>query len=135
MPSTLDKYRGTESILLVDDEPVVLTLARSILSHCGYQVHSFDDPLRALDENRRFPIDLVLTDVVMPSISGPDLVKKIKAVHPHIPCIFMSGYDLNQIASQGINAGCDYLRKPFTPEGLAKRVRHALGESTRPETS
>ena len=128
----LEKYRGTESILVVDDEPIVLNLARSILSRCGYQVYSFDDPARALDRNRDIPIDLVLTDVVMPNISGPDLVKQIKAEHPHIPCIFMSGYDLHQIASKGINAGCDYLRKPFTPEVLVKRVRTALEEKQQP---
>ncbi len=124
----LEQYRGSECILLVDDEPVVLNLARSILSHCGYKVYSFENPKDALARNPEIPIDLVLTDVVMPNISGPDLVKQIKAEHPDIPCIFMSGYDLHQITSRGINAGCDYIRKPFTPEMLVKRVRSALAE-------
>ncbi len=128
----LDQYRGTETILLVDDEPVVLKLARSILSRCGYVVYDFEDPRRALDETRGTQFDLVLTDVVMPEINGPDLVKRIKAEKPEIACIFMSGYDLNQMASGGVDAPCNYLRKPFTPEGLVKRVRATLQEKSPP---
>lgn len=124
--SVLETYRGNESILLVDDEPAVLTLARAVLKSCGYTVHGFDDPVKALDVNRDLRVDLILTDVVMPNLSGPDLVKRIKAEHPGMPCIFMSGYDLNQIASRGIETGCEYLRKPFTPEGLVRTVRSAL---------
>ncbi len=131
----LEQYRGSEAILLVDDEPIVLKLARSILSHCGYTVYDYDDPRRAIDENDQFPVDLVLTDIVMPNVSGPDLVKEIKSVHPKIPCIFMSGYDLHQIAAKGIDSGCDYLRKPFTPEGLASRVRSTLEHKPPPPTS
>ncbi len=126
----LENYRGTETIMLVDDEPVVLSLARTILNHCGYKVHEFDDPLKALDENPKIRVDLVLTDVVMPNISGPDLVKRIKAEHPSIPCVFMSGYDVHQIRERGIDSGCEYLRKPFTPEALVKKIRLALEEKS-----
>jgi two-component system cell cycle sensor histidine kinase/response regulator CckA len=126
----LDQYRGSETILLVDDEPLVLTVAKSILKHSGYQVHDFKDPEQALAENRQLSFDLVLTDVVMPNLSGPDLMKRIKEDQPDIPCIFMSGYDVTQINQRGIDAGCDYLRKPFTPESLLKRVRTTLEEKS-----
>lgn len=128
----LERYRGNETILVVDDEPVVLNLARSILTRCGYTVFDYQDPKKAIDDTRDTPFDLVLTDIVMPEITGPDLVREIKAARPDVACIYMSGYDVHQIASRGVVSSCDYLRKPFTPEGLAQRVRATLEEKTAP---
>nr|MDQ2900974.1 response regulator [Acidobacteriota bacterium] len=69
----------------------------------------------------------LLTDVIMPRMSGPELVRSLKALNGGVPCIFMSGYDYEQIRNHGAeNLGCDYLRKPFTPEALLRKVRAAL---------
>lgn len=124
----LEQYHGSESVLLVDDEQIVLSVANSILSRYGYRVHLFADPLTALDSRSKIDFDLVLTDVVMPGMTGPELVKEIHSWRPEIPCIFMSGYDPDQIQARGVDSKCGYLRKPFTPEGLVRHVRTALSK-------
>jgi len=125
-PAALENFRGTESILVVDDERLILSFTRSVLKHCGYNVYEFDDPNVALRERAKLKFDLVLTDVVMPGISGPELVKEIHASNPEIPCIFMSGFDAHEVAGRGVTDTCGYLRKPFTPETLVRRVRNTL---------
>jgi two-component system cell cycle sensor histidine kinase/response regulator CckA len=97
-----------------------------VLKYCGYKVYEFDDPNTALRERTKLKFDLVLTDVVMPGISGPELVKEIHASNPEIPCIFMSGFDAHEVAGRGVTDVCSYLRKPFTPESLVRRVRNTL---------
>jgi two-component system cell cycle sensor histidine kinase/response regulator CckA len=133
--TSLERYRGHETILLVDDEPVVLNIARSVLKLCGYNVLMYSDPLSALADFRSQSVDLILTDVVMPGLSGPELVKNVKQARPDLPCVYMSGYERDQILSRGIDAGCDYIRKPFTAEILASRIRHTLDEKGTEQTS
>ena len=123
----LDQLRGRETVLVVDDEPIVLSLARSILTRHGYHVLPAARGDEALLLYRRGSIDLLLTDVVMPSMSGPELAHEIKKENSGLRCIFMSGYEPDQIKSYGPNGvGCDYLRKPFTPEVLLRKVRETL---------
>ena len=115
---------------MADDEPVVLSLTKTILKLHGYEVHSAVDGAAALEMHKsQRPIDLVLTDVVMPRLSGPALVHELKKETEGLRCVFMSGYNPEQIRDQGVNGvGCNYLRKPFTPEMLLKKVRETLDE-------
>ncbi len=113
---------------MADDEPIVLTLAGTILRRNGYEVISASDGAKALQLFHENPaVDLVLTDVVMPSMTGPQLVHNIHSVNRDVRCIFMSGYTHDQIREKGADdPGCDYLRKPFTPDALLKTVRRHL---------
>jgi CheY-like chemotaxis protein len=115
-------------ILVADDEPIVLNLVCSILRRRGYEVIPAPDGAKALELFREDPtVDLVLTDVMMPSLSGPQLMHRIHEVNSEVRCIFMSGYSPEQIREKsGDDPGCDYLRKPFTPEILLKAVQSHL---------
>lgn len=117
-----------ETILLADDEPIVLGLAGTILKRHGYRVISAEDGQKALDLFQREPgVDLVLTDVVMPQLSGPQLMHRIHSINADVRCIYMSGYTHEQMAEKGAgDPGCDYLRKPFTPDMLISAVRRQL---------
>lgn len=116
-----------ETILVADDEPLVLNLAGTILRRSGYKVLIAQDGSSALELFRKEPVDLVLTDVVMPRMTGPQLMHRIHQENQDVPCIFMSGYTSQQIREAGADdPGCDYLMKPFTPDMLLKLVRRQL---------
>lgn len=117
-----------ETILLADDEPIVLGLAKTILKRNGYRVISAEDGQKALELFQQDPdVDLVLTDVVMPQLTGPQLVRQIHSINSGVRCIYMSGYTHEQINEKGAgDPGCDYLRKPFTPDMLLAAVRRQL---------
>jgi two-component system cell cycle sensor histidine kinase/response regulator CckA len=123
-----DQYKGSEVILVVDDEPIILSLAKTILKLHGYEVHIAGDGAEALEIHRRMrSVDLLLTDVVMPRMSGPQLAHVLKEETENFRCVFMSGYDQDQIRQRGgEDIGCDFLRKPFTPDTLLKRIRETL---------
>jgi two-component system, cell cycle sensor histidine kinase and response regulator CckA len=127
----LNQYRGSESILVADDEPVVLTLTETILKMHGYRVHVAANGMSALQVHRETgPIDLLLTDVIMPEMSGPELAHALKQEVDDLRCVFMSGYDQSQLQQRGVqDIGCDYLRKPFTPQALLKKIRDTLSQS------
>ena len=118
----------SETILVADDEPLVLDLARTILRRGGYRVLAAQNGAEALELFfGSQQVDLVLTDVVMPSMSGPQLVHRIRERKADVRCIFMSGYTSEQIKEKGAgDPGCDYLRKPFTPAMLLSMVRRQL---------
>ena len=123
----MEKAVPPETILVADDEPLVLNLAGAILRRSGYTVLAAPDGDLALELFRQQRVDLVLTDVVMPSMTGPQLVHHIRAEQSDIRCIFMSGYTSEQIKEKGAgDPGCNYLRKPFTPEMLLTMVRQQL---------
>jgi len=124
---------GTETILLVEDEPVVRALARDILQMRGYTI------LEALDVNdaRRIcethpdPIHLMLTDVVMPQMSGRALADSLTGFRPSMRVLYMSGYTDDAIVQHGVlNPGTPFLQKPFTPGNLARKVREVLDRVT-----
>ncbi len=120
---------GSETILLVEDEASVRTVARHLLEDLGYRVLCTASAAEALELAARHDrgIDLLLTDVVMPGTSGPDLAKQIQTILPDIKCLFMSGYAAETIARQGLlEEGVAFLAKPFTRPRIAARIREAL---------
>src|SRR2546430_5326817 len=120
---------GGETILLVEDEPEVRALLRRILDRHGYTVIEARDPDDALTRCARSPeaIHLLITDVVMPAVSGPQLVERIAAVRPGLNVLYISGYTDSTIAHHGIlDAGVAFLQKPITPDALLRKVREVL---------
>ena len=123
-----EPQKGTETILLVEDEEAVRDLTHSVLTSYGYKVIVTQDPAHAQSiAETGIPINLVLTDVVMPSMSGRELVQKLLAKYPHLRVLYMSGYTDDIITSGGIlEPGLAFLQKPFTPATLAQKVRDVL---------
>ncbi len=119
--------RGTETILLVEDDIPVRRLASRILSSLGYKVIEAvdeDDAGRICSEVKE--INLLLTDVVMPTMNGADLFEKISKIIPGIKVLFMSGYSFDVMIDRGISKDTQILQKPFREEELARKVREIL---------
>jgi signal transduction histidine kinase len=124
-----DCGRGHETIVLVEDAPRVRNVAKRILQRSGYVVYEMSDPEAALSffQTHAGPIDLLLTDVVMPRMSGPELMKRVAALRPRTRVLFMSGYTNDAFAHQGsLERGIPFLQKPFTPASLSSKVREVL---------
>jgi len=122
--------KGSETILTVEDDGVVRKLAARILKTQGYKVFEAshgEEALKVAKEHAGDRIHLLLTDVVMPGISGPELVESLLLLHPETKVIYMSGYTDNAIIHQGVlKHGVNYIQKPFTPDSLARKVREVL---------
>jgi signal transduction histidine kinase/CheY-like chemotaxis protein len=120
---------GSGTILLVEDNPQVRNLAGTILRRQGYELlaaESGDHAMKILAAHDG-PVDLLLTDVVMPDMNGKDLYWRISEKHPDIKVLYMSGYSGNVIAQRGVlEEGVQFIQKPFTIRGLATRVKDAL---------
>jgi two-component system, cell cycle sensor histidine kinase and response regulator CckA len=126
--------KGSETILLVEDEDSVRGLARRILARAGYTVLTARDADEATRVSAQYedPIELLLTDVIMAGLSGPRLAEALIRLRPELGVLFMSGYNEDTIIRQGVlRQGVAYLQKPFTPSGLTRRVREALDERQR----
>jgi PAS domain S-box-containing protein len=120
---------GSETILLVEDEQVVLELTASVLKGVGYKVVTASTPNQALEKmaQQTDPIHIMITDVVMPNMSGSKLAKKMLAEHPEMKLIFMSGYTDDAVVENGFRQpGSVFLRKPFSPDALKAKVRELL---------
>ena len=121
--------RGTETILVVEDEPAVLALSRRALEAQGYVVLAASDPSAAmrLFELHGGTIHLLLTDVVMPGLSGRDLADRLTARRPGMRVLYMSGYPGDAVVQHGeLPSGSAFLQKPFSPDALARKVRDVL---------
>ena len=124
--------RGSETILVVEDEDRVRLLVTEVLTRAGYTVLASADVAGALDWSQRYTgtIHLLLTDVVMPGQSGRDLAAQLVTARPGIQVLYMSGYTGNAIAHHGIiESDASLIDKPFTPEGLCQRVRELLDDA------
>jgi two-component system cell cycle sensor histidine kinase/response regulator CckA len=120
---------GTETVLLVEDEPAVRAVAGRILRELGYDVIEATGPTQALviASGHPGPIDILLTDVVMPEMNGRELAEKLAERMPGLSVVFMSGYSPESVFRDGyLVEGAAYLQKPFTREDLAARVRAQL---------
>lgn len=129
-PITGPMPRGTETLLIVEDEPVVRQLACTVLATQGYEVLSAANGQDALDvaqEHKGSPIRLVVTDVIMPLMGGKLMAQWLKATYPDLKILFTSGYTDDAIAQQGVlETGVEFLSKPYTPATLARKVRKML---------
>jgi two-component system, cell cycle sensor histidine kinase and response regulator CckA len=120
---------GSETILLVEDDEVVLKISARTLKRAGYRILPASNGLAALEqiEKHREEISLVLTDVIMPVMTGSELAARLAEVAPEIPMLFMSGYADEAIVQLGaIAPGSPFLQKPFTPGALTAKVRAVL---------
>jgi PAS domain S-box-containing protein len=121
--------RGAERILLVEDEAALLALTEELLTELGYEVLAAEGPLEAiaLAAQPEPPLDLLLTDVIMPSMNGKELAERVRALRPGIRVLYTSGYTADAIAHRGmLEPGIDFLEKPFTLDALAAKIREAL---------
>jgi CheY-like chemotaxis protein len=124
-PTHSEKLRGSETILVVEDDESVRKLVVRLLAMLGYKMlEAVDvaDALRIADTSER-PIHAVITDVVMPDTHGPELVRRLSISHPSIRAIYMSGYTRGSIE---VNESIVLVQKPFAPKELARKVREVL---------
>jgi PAS domain S-box-containing protein len=138
-PAKLDAAQpaaaGHETILLVEDESMILDIAVKILTRQGYSVLAAASPGEAIRLAREHtgPIHLLITDVVMPEMNGRDLAKNLLPLYPNLKRLFMSGYTADVIAHHGVlDEGVQFIRKPFALQALAAKVRDVLDQSESP---
>ncbi len=125
--------QGFETVLLVEDESSILSMAILMLEKFGYSVLAFSSPSQAIAAAaaHRGGIHLLVSDVVMPEMNGPLLAEKIRSFHPEIKILFMSGYTENVIAHHGVlDEGVNFIQKPFSMDALAEKVRAVLDGAT-----
>ena len=124
--------RGDETILLVEDDRSLRTLAQQVLSSAGYQVLTAEHGNAALRAAEQYagPVHLLLTDVVMPKMGGKEVASRLRAQRPQMKVLFMSGYTGNALAQQGtldeLDETVGFIQKPWTPEGLCEKIRAVL---------
>ncbi len=127
-----EEYTGKETILIIEDDDAVRTMAKEGLSDLGYNVYDVpdgSDGLELVKQNHK-TFDLLLTDVVMPNMSGREIAEKVVSYIPDIKVLYMSGYTDNAIVHHGVlEKGINFIQKPFTIVTLAKKIRQALADA------
>jgi len=121
--------RGSETLLLVEDDATILTLVGQTLTRLGYRVLSASDGLMAMELYGRWPepIHLLVTDVVMPRMGGRELAMQLMAQRPELKVLYASGYTEDAIVQHGVlEPDVQFIQKPYTPASLASRIRHVL---------
>ena len=127
--------RGTETILLDEDEPGVRALVSETLQAYGYTVLEARHGIEALLIGTQFtgPLSLLMTDVVMPQMSGREVADRLMPLRPRMKVLYTSGYTDEAVVHHGVeNAEQDFLPKPFTPEGLVRKIRDLLDRQPSP---
>jgi PAS domain S-box-containing protein len=121
--------RGSETIMVVEDDAMIMKMIKKVLTNCGYTVLCAADgneALRVSDEHKGL-IHLILTDVIMPGMGGRELAEQLEKTRPDTKLIYMSGYTDNAVVHHGaLEKGLSFIQKPFTSHGLSKKVREML---------
>ena len=133
MPEAVPALGGKETVLVVEDQAQVRDYTVAVLKEYGYRVIQAENASEALlfCERERERVDLVLTDVVMPNVSGRELANRLEKLRPGIKVLFMSGYTDNAVMHHGVlEKSAEFIQKPFSPEELAGKVRAVLGSPT-----
>jgi len=125
---------GTETVLVVEDEEPVRRMMAKLVGSLGYSVIQAPSALEALValEEAASPIDLLLTDVVMPEVDGVTLADKVRAIYPSMKVLFASGYTNDQLSGRGLDNGAAILMKPFTRDRVAWKMRELLDGTSSP---
>ncbi len=121
--------KGSETILLVEDEPSVLVLSSRMLEHMGYRLIQAGSPMEAihLAKTSPDPIDLLMTDVIMPQMNGWDLATALQPIQPGMKRLFTSGHAATSISQPHmLNGNVHFIQKPFTMQALSRMIRKAL---------
>jgi two-component system, cell cycle sensor histidine kinase and response regulator CckA len=129
-PASRSAVGGSETVLLVEDEESVRQLVRETLASKGYHVLEAENGQSglAVAAAHRGKIDLIITDVVMPGMSGRELADQLVVARPEVRVLYLSGYTEDTIVSEGaIESGKAFLQKPFTLQSLSRKVREVLG--------
>jgi two-component system, cell cycle sensor histidine kinase and response regulator CckA len=128
-PDSESGLRGSETILLVEDDRAVRMVTRAMLEPLGYTVLEAANAQSALNQLPDDRVALMLTDVIMPGMNGRDLAERATAIQPGMKVIFLSGYTDETIKRHGVlHPAMNYLGKPFSPEALAGKVRSVLDQ-------
>src|SRR5512134_3074364 len=120
---------GTETLLIVENEAAIRNLLQMALRKSGYMVLAAESGREALDllRDHRGSVDLLITDVMMPDMDGPELVRQMSQVRPETRTLFMSGYTDDALGDRGVlPSNVNFIQKPFSPKAIAQKVRDIL---------
>ena len=121
--------RGKESILLIDDEEMIIEVGRQMLKMLGYTVFIANSGKEAIGvyQKQRNHIDIIILDMVMPDLGGKAVYEKLKKINPDVKVLLSSGYGMDGQVADILNCGCDgFIQKPFNLKGLSLKVREVL---------
>ena len=124
---------ATETLLIVENEAAIRNLLQMALRKNGYTVLAAESGREALDlvRDHSGPIHLLITDVMMPDIDGPELVRRLSSIRPDTRTLFMSGYMDDALGDQGVlPANVNFIQKPFSPRAFAQKVREILDDTS-----
>ena len=124
-----DLQRGSETILLVDDEELILDVGRAMISNLGYEVMTAMGGQEAVEvfQKHKDAIDLVILDMIMPDMSGEKLFERLKAINPQVKALLASGYSMNDMAQKIIDQGCTgFIQKPFDLKRISLKLREVM---------
>ena len=124
-----DTLKGSETVLFVDDEDMIIQVAGELFDQLGYKVLTAGNGREAIEtyEKNKEKIDIVLLDMIMPDMSGGDTYDKLKEINPDIKVLLASGYSMNGTASEIMDRGCSaFIQKPFKIKELSQKLREIL---------